>query len=143
MIVQGYDSKGNPAGKTDYDINFEVVNESTVSQLLNYPNPFSTSTRFVFTLTGMEIPEKFEIHIYTITGRLIKIIDLLEMGDVHIGYNITEYAWDGKDEYGDMLANGVYIYKAVTKIEGDKIETRDEGIDKYFKNGFGKMYIMR
>ncbi|MBP6721694.1 MAG: hypothetical protein KA239_05200 [Bacteroidia bacterium] len=143
LRVQGFDQNGNQAGKTDYEINFKVVNEVAISNLLNYPNPFSTSTRFVYTLTGAEIPERFDIQIFTITGKLVKVIDLHETNDVKVGYNITDYAWDGRDEYGDLLANGVYIYKVVAKVNGKDMKLRDEGITDLFKNGFGKMYLMR
>ncbi len=144
LTVQGYDYRGNASGKSDYEITFQVINESTVSHVLNYPNPFSSSTRFVYTLTGGDIPEKFEIHIFTITGKLVKVVDLVELGEVKIGYQITDYAWDGTDEFGDVLANGVYVYKVVTKVNGKEITRRDEGISGYFsKNDFGKMYIMR
>jgi hypothetical protein len=143
LRVQGFDATGNASGKTEYEINFEVVNESAVSNVLNYPNPFSTSTRWVYTLTGSEIPEVFEIHIYTITGRLIKVIDLHETNDVKFGRNISDFAWDGRDEYGDLLANGVYIYKVVARVNGQEMKTRDEGVTDLFRNGFGKLYIMR
>lgn len=143
LRVQGFDQIGNQAGKTDYEINFKVVNEVALSNLLNYPNPFSTSTRFVYTLTGAETPERFEIQIFTITGKLVKVIDLHETNDVKVGYNITDYAWDGRDEYGDLLANGVYIYKVVAKVAGKDMKVRDEGITELFKNGYGKMYLMR
>ncbi|MCB9236183.1 MAG: hypothetical protein H6581_31330 [Bacteroidia bacterium] len=143
LTVQGFDQKGNASGKKDYQIRFEVVNESTLSNVLNYPNPFSTSTRFVYTLTGAKIPDQFDVHIYTITGKLVKVIDLLQEGGVHIGYNITDYSWDGRDEYGDLLANGVYIYKIVAKYQGESFKLREEGIESLFKNGFGKLTIMR
>ncbi len=141
--VQGYDQSGNPSGKVAYEIDFTVINRSSLSDVLNYPNPFSTSTRFVYTLTGVQIPERFELHVYTISGKLVKVIDLVEMNDVRIGRNITDYAWDGKDEFGDVLANGVYIYKVVAKLNGEAIEYRDEGGPATMKNGFGKLYIMR
>lgn len=143
LRVQGNDFSGNEAGKTAYEINFIVVNEVAVSNMLNYPNPFSTSTRFVYTMTGAEIPETFEIHIFTVTGKLVKIIDLHETNDVRIGYNMTQYAWDGRDEFGDLLANGVYLYKVVAKVNGKSMKIRDEGISDLFKNGYGKMYLMR
>ncbi|WNJ21162.1 C25 family cysteine peptidase [Pontibacter sp. G13] len=145
LRVQGKDQSNNEAGIAGqyYEIEFEVENESAISRILNYPNPFSTSTRFVYTLTGSEVPELFQIHIYTITGRLVKVVDLAAMGDVHIGRNITNYAWDGTDEYGDRLANGVYLYRVVTKTSGEQFELRDENIEQYFNNGWGKMYLMR
>ena len=114
-----------------------------MTDVLNYPNPFSTSTRFVYTLTGAEVPERFDIQIFTISGRLVKTIDLAGLDDVHIGKNISDFAWDGRDEYGDLLANGVYIYKVIARINGQDIVYRDEGVSSLFKNGFGKMYLMR
>ncbi len=143
LRVQGYDFNGNPAGREPYEINFKVINEIALSNVLNYPNPFSSSTRFVYTLTGSEIPEQFDVHIFTISGKLVKVIDLHATNDVKIGYNMTDYAWDGRDEFGDQLANGVYIYKVVAKLNGDAMKLRDEGITEMFKNGFGKMYLMR
>lgn len=144
LRVQSRDSKGNFSGDNEsfYEISFEVVNERGVSQVLNYPNPFSTSTRFVYTLTGGEMPETFQIQIYTLSGKQVKVIDLLEMGEVNVGRNITNYAWDGTDEFGDRLANGVYLYRTVVKMPNGFTE-RNEGINQYFKNGWGKMYLMR
>lgn len=145
LAVQGYDFKGNASGDSEFVIHFNVVNEKAISKVLPYPNPFSSSAKFVYTLTGDEKPYVFEIHIYTISGRLVKVIDLLALEDVDFGYNITDYAWDGTDEFGDPLANGVYIYKAKVKFR-DRfgVSERDEGIDQYFnKSGFGKIYLMR
>ncbi len=145
LAVQAFDFKGNASGTEPYIIHFNVVNEKAISKVLPYPNPFSTSTRFVYTLTGDEKPYVFDIHIYTISGRLVKTIDLLALEDVNFGYNITEYSWDGRDEFGDALANGVYIYKANVKFR-DRfgVGERDEGIDQFFnRNGYGKVYLMR
>ncbi|MEZ4826020.1 MAG: C25 family cysteine peptidase [Bacteroidia bacterium] len=145
LKVQGRDERGNASGKGEnfYEIRFRVESKSTITNVLNYPNPFSSSTRFVFTLTGMELPDLFQIHIYTISGKQIKVIDLLAMGDVHIGRNITSYAWDGTDEYGDRLANGVYLYRVVTRMPTQSLELNDQNTSQYFNNGFGKMVIMR
>ncbi|MEO0899862.1 MAG: C25 family cysteine peptidase [Bacteroidota bacterium] len=145
LRVQGQDKNGNAAGRGGnfYEIKFSVENASTITQVLNYPNPFSTSTRFVYTLTGADLPELFQIHIYTISGRMVKMIDLLELGEVYFGHNITNYAWDGTDEYGDPLANGVYLYRVVMKMPGEEIQVRDEKTKRFFNNGWGKMVIMR
>jgi len=147
LKVQGQDSKGNAAGGGPdfYEISFRVENQSTLTQVVNYPNPFSTSTRFVYTLTGSELPEVFQIHIYTISGKLVKVVDLKALGDLHFGNNITDYAWDGTDEFGDPLANGVYVYRLVTRMAEDIAapEQRNVGIDQYFNNGWGKMVIIR
>lgn len=143
LSVIAKDASGNLSGNTSYKIDFEVVNRSTVSSVMNYPNPFTTSTRFVFTLTGSQVPDVFTIQILSVTGKVVREITKLELGDIHIGRNITEYAWDGTDEYGDRLANGVYLYRVIMKIAGEKIEHRESGADQYFTQEFGKMYLFR
>ncbi|MFH0866294.1 MAG: C25 family cysteine peptidase [Bacteroidota bacterium] len=143
LIVQAEDISKNNSGNMDYEIEFEVINKSTITQVMNWPNPFSTATHFVFTLTGSELPTYFKIQIMTITGKLVREINVDELGTLHIGRNITSYAWDGKDDFGDQLANGVYLYRVVTHINGKLIEKLETDADKYFKQEFGKMYLMR
>lgn len=143
ILVQAKDRSNNLSGTIDYQITFEVINRSTITNVLNYPNPFSTSTQFVFTLTGNEVPDLFTIQIMTITGKVVREIDKHELGNIHIGRNITDYAWDGMDEFGDPLANGVYLYRVITRLNGDVIEQRESGADPYIINGWGKMYLMR
>jgi flagellar hook assembly protein FlgD len=122
-----------------------------ISNMFNYPNPFTTSTAFVFTVTGSDVPQNIRIQIMTITGKIVKEITKLELGSLHIGRNITEYKWDGTDQYGQKLANGVYLYRVITNLNGtslgkfntldangDKVDT-----DKFFNKGYGKMYLMR
>jgi len=145
LEVRARDRNANKAGNFDsYQVNFMVENKSTITNLLNYPNPFSSSTAFVFTLTGSQIPSQFKIQIISVTGKVVREITKEELGPLHIGRNITEYKWDGKDQYGQMLGNGVYLYRVITHTNGENIEHRaNTNIDKYFKNGYGKMYIMR
>jgi len=143
LRVEARDRSDNVSGANDYKIQFEIINKSTITEVLNYPNPFSTSTRFVFTLTGQSVPDIFKIQIITITGKIVKEITKEELGNIHIGRNITEYAWNGKDEFGDQLANGVYLYRTVTQLNGEKIEKKETAADDYFKKGWGKLVIMR
>jgi hypothetical protein len=142
LLVESKDASNNKSGDFDYRINFEVINQSTITEVMNYPNPFSTSTRFVFTLTGSVIPDYFKIRIMTISGRVIREITQDELGQIRIGRNITEYAWDGKDEFGDRLANGIYFYKVFTGIEGETIEKKETQADQFFKKGYGKMVLI-
>ncbi len=89
------------------------------------------------------MPDQIQIQIMTVTGKVVKNIDQFELGPIHIGKNITEYAWDGKDEFGDQLANGVYLYTVKMRIDGNNIEHRNSSADKYFTKEFGKMYLLR
>ncbi|MBN8702495.1 MAG: hypothetical protein J0M08_05495 [Bacteroidetes bacterium] len=143
LLVQAKDRSKNQSGKNDYKIQFEVIQKSSITEVMNYPNPFSTSTRFVFTLTGSEVPTDFRIQIMTITGKVVREISQAELGPIRIGKNITQYAWNGKDDFGDQLANGVYLYKVITRLSNESIEKRATDADQYFTKGFGKMYLMR
>lgn len=143
LDVQAYDESWNISGQYSYKISFEVINRSTITEFVNYPNPFSTSTRFVFTLTGSEVPQQLLIQIMTVSGKIVREITQDEIGQLHIGRNITQFAWNGKDQFGDQLANGVYFYRVQTRLNQQSIEHRDTEADKYFKKGFGKMYLMR
>jgi hypothetical protein len=143
LEVEAMDKSNNLSGVNKYIIYFEVQNKSTITDVMNWPNPFSTATHFVFTLTGSELPTYFKIQIMTITGKLVREIDLTELGTIHIGRNITDYAWDGKDQFGDQLANGIYLYRVVTNIKGENIEKSESGASKYFTKEFGKMCLIR
>ena len=143
LYVQGTDRSGNVSGDIEYRVNFEVIHETTITNMMNYPNPFSTSTRFVFTLTGTESPDDIMIQVMTVSGRIVRTITEDELGPIQIGRNITEFAWDGTDEFGDPLANGVYLYTIKVKLNGEEIKHRESGADKYFKKEFGKMYLLR
>jgi hypothetical protein len=146
LIVTGMDMSQNSAGTMEYRVTFEVINKPMISNMLNYPNPFTTSTAFVFTLTGSEVPQNMKIEILTVTGKIVREITKAELGPLHIGRNITEFKWDGTDQYGQKLANGVYLYRVVTNFNGkslDKYTSGDDNTDKYFNKGYGKMYLMR
>ncbi|HNM67749.1 MAG: T9SS type A sorting domain-containing protein, partial [Chitinophagales bacterium] len=142
--VQGIDRSNNDAGKYEYRIKFKVDSKPSISNVLNYPNPFSTSTQFVFTITGSEVPNNILIQIFSQSGKVVKEITQAELGTLHIGTNITDYKWNATDNYGDRLANGVYFYRVLVKDpSGKNIEIKSSSADKYFKNGYGKMYIIK
>ncbi len=146
LIVTGKDKSNNSAGAIEYRVIFEIINKPMISNMLNYPNPFTTSTAFVFTITGNEVPQNIKIEIMTITGKIVREITKDELGPLNIGRNITEFKWDGTDQFGQKLANGVYLYRVVTNLNGkalDKYKADGDKTDKYFNKGYGKMYLMR
>ena len=92
-----------------------VEGELDITEVFNYPNPFSESTVFSFNFGATASNSKFNI--YTISGRLIKTIEF----EGKFGYN--EVDWDGMDAQGNLLANGVYLYKVIAQKEaGNKVE---------------------
>ncbi|MEI9944358.1 MAG: C25 family cysteine peptidase [Chitinophagaceae bacterium] len=145
LTVNAKDRSDNMAG-VGYRVAFQVINKPMISNMLNYPNPFTTSTAFVFTLTGSQVPQNIRIQILTITGKVVREITKDELGPLHIGRNITEFKWDGTDQYGQKLANGIYLYRVITNLNGnslDKYKSSSDNTDKFFNNGYGKMYLMR
>lgn len=146
LTIKSKDESGNSSGQQDYSVSFKVIDKPMISNLLNYPNPFTTSTAFVFTITGSEVPQNMKIQILTVTGKVVREITREELGPIHIGRNITEYKWNGTDQYGQRLGNGVYLYRVVTMLNGkrmDKYISEGDDTDKYFTKGYGKMYLMR
>ncbi len=144
LTVQGRDVSGNASGDLDYRVSFEVETASKISNVFNYPNPFSTSTQFVYTLTGEEPPAQFSIRIMTVSGRVVREITQAELGPMKIGTHRTDFVWDGTDAFGDRLANGVYLYQVFAKdAQGKDYEKYDNGTDGYFRNGVGKLVILR
>jgi len=92
---------------------FQVDSELKLLDVYNYPNPFSKDTYFTFKLT--QIPDEMKIRIFTVAGRLIKEF-VLTPADLRCDFN--RILWNGRDQDGDKIANGVYLYKIVTSKNG-------------------------
>ncbi len=89
---------------------FVVAKSSSVAlkHVLNYPNPFTTNTKFMFehNLIGQLLD--IQVRIFTVSGKLVKTIEAELLAD---GNQISDVPWDGKDDFGGDLARGVYLYK--------------------------------
>jgi hypothetical protein len=96
---------------------FLVSSEAKILHVYNYPNPFRNETHFTFKLT--QIPDEIKIKIFTIAGRLIRELNL---SSSELKFDFNKIYWNGKDDDGDEIANGVYLYKVIMKA-GDKTET--------------------
>jgi hypothetical protein len=143
LRVKVSDASGNLSSDDGYQIHFKVIREASISNIYPYPNPFSTQMKFVYTLTGSKVPDYMKIQILTVSGKVVREISHYELGSIRIGNNISEFTWNGTDEYGDPLANGVYLYKVTAKINGEQLPTMETAGDQFFTNGFGKIYIAR
>ncbi len=97
--------------------------ELELSHILNYPNPFTTKTQFWFehNKPGQELYVRLQV--FTLSGRVIKVI---QKAINTPGNRSSELEWDGRDEYGDKVGRGVYLYKlsvtAPGKLKKEKIE---------------------
>ncbi len=104
---------------SEYVLEFTVVNDEDliVDHILNYPNPFTTKTRFCFEHNKPREDLLVQVQIYTITGRVIKSIEKTINTP---GNRSSELEWDGKDEFGDRVSRGVYLYKIRIQNHGSK-----------------------
>ncbi len=82
--------------------------ELAIDHVLNYPNPFTTSTAFYFDHNQPNSMLETQVQIFTVSGRLIKTIDEFVMTN---GYRSEPIYWDGLDDFGDKIGRGVYVYK--------------------------------
>ncbi|MBI5646306.1 MAG: hypothetical protein HY962_05180 [Ignavibacteriae bacterium] len=115
------DASGNKVAETDRELLVRVVTEASIRDVYNFPNPFAGATTFTFTLTGTGAPDEVQVKIYTVAGRLIRTMKSSDGSARFIGpsntprVGLNAVAWDGTDEDGDVLANGVYFYKVIAK----------------------------
>jgi hypothetical protein len=120
LKVKAFDVFNNTSAK---DVSFKVSGTSqfTLLNVLNYPNPFSKSTKFTFQ-QNQASPIDVKIKIYTVSGRLIKTIEERGISD-----HFVQIGWDGRDDDGDEIANGVYIYKLTTKTQDGRLASEGLG----------------
>ncbi|MGQ9642523.1 MAG: T9SS type A sorting domain-containing protein, partial [Ignavibacterium sp.] len=126
LEVLAKDASNNFFDTTSYRQIFYVYNDPDLRQVYNYPNPFKDDTYFTFELRGVNPPEEFRIKVFTIAGRLIREINI-PPSSLQIGFN--KIYWDGKDQDGDEIANGLYFYKIISK-HGDEIKTVTQKLAK-------------
>jgi hypothetical protein len=154
LKVQSNDANQINAGSTEYMVNFTVINKASATNFYPYPNPFTSAMRFVFTLTGTEVPDFINVKIMTIQGKVVKELNKEDLGNINIGNNVTDVVWDGTDQYGDRLSNGVYLYTVTIKLHGEEVKqlendntsnllNADKANNELFKHSTGKIVLLR
>jgi hypothetical protein len=105
------------------EIQFVVIGDGDLQleRVLNYPNPFVSYTEFWFNHNRPFEPLEVQVQILTITGKLVKTINQTVINE---GFTSRDIKWDGKDDFGDKIGKGVYVYKVTVKsaITGKKSE---------------------
>lgn len=122
MKLKVWDVNNNSSEAT---IEFEVQEKQQMElrHVLNYPNPFTTTTSFYFEHNQYCNVLSAQIQIFTISGKLVKTINEEVLNECYRSEGIV---WDGRDDYGDQLAKGVYVYKLTVRNQeneqAEKIE---------------------
>ena len=116
--VRAWDVANNSGeGTTEFIVAADGA--TALERVLNYPNPFTDRTCFQFdhNLVGEDLDVIVEI--YTISGRLVKSLrTFLPAADGALRQDDC-IAWDGRDDYGDQLARGVYLYRVRVRSQSD------------------------
>lgn len=107
--VKAWDVSNNSGeGYTEFVV--ASSEQIALQKVLNYPNPFTDRTCFQFDSNLANQNVDVLIQIYTVSGRLVKTIEQQIYSDGALRRDDC-ISWDGRDDFGDQLARGVYLYK--------------------------------
>ncbi|HVD97523.1 MAG TPA: type IX secretion system sortase PorU [Cytophagaceae bacterium] len=115
LKLKAWDTYNNSA---ESYLEFVVASDEHIalSHVLNYPNPFSTHTVFHFDHNRAGDDLDVMIQIYTVSGKLVKTLDT----KVYMsGSHFQGLDWDGRDDYGDKIGKGVYVYRVWIRAPRD------------------------
>ncbi len=107
ITVKAWDANNNEGEGT---VNFEVVDGKLVDvqQLMNYPNPFSDVTHFVFEHNHPNEQLDVKLYIYNTAGAMVRAFEQVFTPS---GSRSNEITWDGTADNGARLPSGIYVYK--------------------------------
>jgi hypothetical protein len=123
LKVEASDQQGNAV--KPYQGSFRVQQEQVIRDVYPYPNPMNTHTTFAFRVKGGrdEALHDFTLRVYTLSGRLVRQLEKRHLDNpLSVGWNTL--SWNGRDQDGDRVATGVYLYRV--KIEGSETTFRGD-----------------
>jgi flagellar hook assembly protein FlgD len=113
------DAFGNTLENT---LTFQVSESFNLQIFGNYPNPFEDFTVISFLIVANNILDDFSLKIYTVAGRQIREIKNPQGSDEIWDPGYHEIEWDGRDEEGNLVANGVYFAQIKASLGGQSFE---------------------
>lgn len=119
LRLKAWDTHNNSSERT---LEFVVTSSAEIAleRVLNYPNPFTTRTEFFFEHNRPCNTLDVQVQVFTVSGRLIKTISRQLACE---GYRSEGLEWDGRDDFGDKIGRGVYVYRlSVATPEGERAE---------------------
>lgn len=120
LTVKAWDVYNN---SSTTEIQFVVAGDDKlkIERVLNYPNPFVNYTEFWFNHNRPFEPLEVQVQVFTVTGKVVWTNNQIVTTD---GFLSRDIVWDGKDDFGDRIGKGVYVYKLTVKstLTGNKVE---------------------
>ena len=130
LRIKAFDVANNP-GEAFTEFIVTDSESNALKHVMNYPNPFTSSTNFMFEHDLAGTPLDVLIHIYTISGKLIKTIRTNVLSN---GFRVDDIQWNGKDDFENQIGRGIYLYKI--KVMSDELNLIRE-------SEFEKLVILR
>ena len=93
-----------------------------IEELMNYPNPFMESTTFVFSHNQPDSELDISLRIFSMAGRVVKTFERKMLSG---GYRTEPIYWDGRDNWGYPLSNGMYLYRITVKNQEGQVAAKD------------------
>jgi hypothetical protein len=116
LRAQAQDASGNKSGVRPYEVNFQVAETNSLELRSVYPNPSSGAFYFNFVLSGNALPSEFSLQIFTLEGKRLQNFTTNDVSLFRIGIN--ELTWNGGDDRGQLMPNGLYLYKLNLMVDG-------------------------
>jgi len=115
LTLKAWDVYNNSSTAEIQFIVFDENQELVINNVLNYPNPFVNYTEFWFNHNSSE-PLDVSIQIFTVSGKLVRTLNGQTSGGIKATSSLSkDIVWDGRDDFGDKIGKGVYIYKLTVK----------------------------
>lgn len=102
----------NNSSTSEIDFVVAANDELEISRVLNYPNPFINYTEFWFEHNRPFEPLEVQVQVLTVSGKIVWSTSQIITTD---GFHSRDITWDGRDDFGDRIGKGVYIYKISVK----------------------------
>jgi hypothetical protein len=122
LKLEAWDVNNNASSSV---IEFRVTESENfkLDHVLNYPNPFTQSTQFYFEHNRPNEQLDVMIQVFTVTGKLVKTIHRKIFAS---GFRVGPIPWNGKDDFGDKIGKGVYLYRLKVRSENGKTAEKIE-----------------
>jgi hypothetical protein len=128
LKVSARDGYGNYSAR-QMQMDISLDSSIVFIKAYNHPNPMKRNGTTFHFATGMPAAEleygdnaqsgqarlEFEVRIFNQAGRLVQVLKQARSGETH---------WDGRDRWGNQLANGLYFYKVTATQVRFELEDR-------------------
>lgn len=118
LHVWSRDLKGNALHRS-WDLEALSTGDQVIEDVYTQPNPMKSTTRFQFKILDPRIT-KVQVRLFDQAGQLVQVLNQIQPGQI----------WDGRDAFGNLLANGLYYYKLYITRSGDKGEEHQSRLQR-------------